>query len=591
MAGLLNPALLRAFLWLRWRMLVNRLRFSRRRGGGAVALAWGGALFGVLFAGLALLLAFALAVAAGFGAWELGREGDGREVVLLVLRFGLGALTVLVVLLAALTASGGIGANATRLLLLPVSLRQLHALELGAAVVDPWPPPRVIMIPALFVLAAGTAVLHPAGAVPALLAVVFLLGILAGLSTAVGFAVQIFLRDRRRAELATLLLIVVWVAVSMLPAALQSGHRRQRTGAAVAKAAASVEKPAAAPLAATSEGDAAGADVFPAWLLPLPSEACSLAFAGASAGQAGRAWAGTGILALELVACYALSLVAWRRLVTSPETASGRRGAVAKPLPALRFPGLTTAAAAVAWAQVRCALRTVQGKIALVMPTLSLLAFSFVVGQPGITSQLPFAARWSGVLLAVVAVAITLLSQQALLLNQFAVDGAGLTLELASPLSDRDLLLGKAAGGAILAACALLPALLAVATLRRGTSPLLWPAAALAGFGAYALLSPLAAWLSILLPKAVDLSRIGRNGKPHPIAALVYIFALPMGLLPPVALGAVALVAWNSPALALLLEAFWLTLAIAVAWTFLRLTESGLARRREAVFLALLERD
>jgi hypothetical protein len=466
-----------------------------------------------------------------------------------------------------------------------VSLRQLHALELGAAVVDPWPPPRVMMIPALFVLAAGTAVLHPAGAVPALLAVILLLGILAALSTAVGFAVQVFLRDRRRAELATLLLILVWVAVSMLPAALQSGHRRQRTRAAVA------EKPAAAPPLATSEGEAIGADVFPPWLLPLPSEACSLAFAGASAGQAGRAWAGTGILALELVACYALSLVAWRRLIASPETASGRRGAVGKPLPALRLPGLTTAAATVAWAQVRCALRTVQGKLALVMPTLSLLTFSFLVGQPAISTQLPFAARWSGALLAVVAVAITLLSQQALLLNQFAVDGAGLTLELASPLSDRDLLRGKAAGGAVLAAFALLPALLAVATLRRGTSPLFWPAAALAGFGAYALLSPLAAWLSILLPKAVDLSRIGRNGKPHQLAALVYIFAMPMGLLPPVALGAVALLAWHSAALALLLEAFWLALAIAVAWTFLRLTESGLARRREAIFLALLERD
>lgn len=573
----------RALIWLRWRSLVNLLRFSGRRGAGAAVSAWGGAAVRVFLGGLALVMALALAIGAGFAVWALaggaGAAGDqARGIALLAPRLAFGILSVVVVIFAVLGGSrgGGSGGNLVRLLLLPVSSRQLHATELAAALAD---PVLLVAMPAMLVLGFGTAVLRPSGAAPALLAVALLAATLAALATAASFAAQILLRDRRRAELAAVLAVVVWLAVSVLPSALNPGRGERPKDDPAA------EQPAAA------EGVGRVAETFPLWFQPAPSEAFALTLAGAWAGDQGRAWRGAATLALELAALYGLSLVLWRRLVASPASASGRRGGIASPLPGLRAPGLTGAAAAVAWATVRSFWRTVQGKLALVMPALSLLVAALALRQVEFAGQAVFATAWGGAALAIAAVALSLLSQQSVLSNQFAVDGAGLTRELVCPLSDRDLLLGKAAGGAVLTAAAMMPALLVGATLLRGPSPLLWPAAALlAGLGAYALLAPLVAWLSMLLPKAVDLSRVGQGGKPHGGAALIGFAALPFALMPPAALGALALAGWGSPTLLLLVEALWLVVAVAAAWFFLRFSESLLARRREAILLTIHDR-
>ena len=262
----------------------------------------------------------------------------------------------------------------------------------------------------------------------------------------------------------------------------------------------------------------------------MPSEAFARALAGASAGDQGPAWQGTAALAAQLAVFYALSLALWRRLVGQPDTASGKRGAVGRPLPALRLPGLGATAAAVAWAQVRGSWRTVQGRLALAIPALTLAVLTFVFRRPEVLQEHLFGLAAGGPMLVLVAIFLALVGQQAVVLNQFAVDGTGLSLEFLGPLSDRDLLRGKAAGGAILTACSLIPALLAAAFLGGGASPWLWPAALLACLGTYAVLAPISAWLSILLPKAVDLSRLGRKGKPHQGAAIACMMILPFAL-------------------------------------------------------------
>ena len=280
----------------------------------------------------------------------------------------------------------------------------------------------------------------------------------------------------------------------------------------------------------------------------------------------------------------------WKRLVAHPDTASGKRGAAGRPLPALRIPGLGKAASAVAWAQVRGSWRTIQGRLALAIPALTLLIMTFVFRRPEVREHL-FGLAAGGPILVLVAIFLALVGQQAVVLNQFAVDGTGLSLEFLGPLSDRDLLRGKAAGGAILTACSLVPALLAAAVLGGGSSPWLWPAALLVCLGSYAVMSPIAACLSILLPKAVDLRRLGSKGKPNQGAALIAMLILPFTLAPAVGLAALALLVWKSPGLLLALEAAWLVFGCAVAWWFLLVCEGFLVQRREAIFLTVNDRE
>ncbi len=616
MAGLLSfqaARLGRALVWLRWRSLVNLLRASGRRGAGAAISAWGGTVLQAVLGLFGVVLAVVLAAAAAVAVWALvpatgaavGSPGDGRAIALAGLRIGLAGVSLLVVVFAVIGGARSAATGTTRLLLLPVSTRQLHAMELLAGLGD---PALLIVLPALLLLGGGTAILRPAGAAPALLAVGLVVAVLAVLATVVSFAVQLLFRDRRRAELAAVAAILAWVALSVLPATLGAGRRREaRSEAPPAASAAAPDAaivPAPSPNApevpAESERGSGPRDgglarrvseVFPVALRALPSEAFVRALAGATAGRTGDAGWGAAVLLLDLGLLYGLSLGLWRRLVASPARASGRRGAAAPPLPELRPPGLTTPAAAVAWTLVRGVWRTVLGRLSLFMPALAMAVSTATLMRAGLVAQDAFLAAWGAPLLAIGAVAFTVLSQQSILFNQFAVDGAGLTLELSGPVTDRDLVQGKAAGGAVLTAAALAPALLLVAVLVRGSSPLIWPAALLAGLSAYALLTPVAACLSIVLPKAVDLSRLGQGGKPHPGAALVGFATLPLALAPPAGLGAIALAGWRSPLLLLVVEALWLGAAVVLALPFLRATERLLARRREAILLTVRDRD
>jgi|GEM_PF-1111901 len=605
--------LLWAFLWLRWRTLANSLGGRSRRTLDARIQAWVEMLIKVLLGLVLGVGAVGLAIGAVFAAPALEAGGKGRVVVLFVLRGGLGFLLVSLSFFSVFQAARGGGTRMTRLLLLPVSLRRLHGLELAASLADPW---LLFAVPGLMLLTGLVAVLRPAGALAALLALVLFFALLATFATTLAFAVQLVFRNRRRAEWVALVAFILFMTLTFVPVLLdEHGGKRAREAPTEAPPAAETtakqtekESPEGGERqAAERSGDAGesgeaeeAAETFPIWLVPLPSEAFTLTLARASGpqpavGSRAGAWIGVGILVLELLLLYRLSLVLWRRLLANPEASSGPRRTEAGSLPSLTLPGLSPVATVVAWAQLRAVWRTLQGRLALVMPTLTLVVLAFVFRPGGAVGSSKVGSAMGpatvAALLALGAVALALLGQQAILLNQHGIDDSGLSLTLLGPLSSQDLVLGKAVAGAVSTLVSLLPALLVVAVFHWRAPPLLWPAALLAAVATYALFAPVAAWVSVVLPKAVDLGQIGKKGQAHQGAAMVGMLSLGVVILPVAGMGLVALAVWKSPWLLLVSQAFLAVVCCLVAFPLLHLAGGLLDRRREALFLTVAERE
>jgi hypothetical protein len=166
-------------------------------------------------------------------------------------------------------------------------------------------------------------------------------------------------------------------------------------------------------------------------------------------------------------------------------------------------------------------------------------------------------------------------------MNQLAVDRAGLTLALLAPLDARTLLAGKAAGNALVAA---IPASLCIAAalaLFPSGNPALWVCVPLALTATYVLTSPLAAALSIVFPRTVDLNSIGRGSNAHGAAGL-------LGTLACVAAGGISLllvlaatVVLRQPVLAPLLLVAWVAISGVTALLLFRPVATLFERRRE----------
>jgi hypothetical protein len=276
----------------------------------------------------------------------------------------------------------------------------------------------------------------------------------------------------------------------------------------------------------------------------------------------------------------------WRRLVELPALGSRRRGALA--LPQLASPASLAGrpAVAIARAQAATVLRSVQGRLAVVMPLLLVVTLSLTAGRhggiPGFLQPLFGAA-------AVLAIGpLAVLVWQAALLNQFGIDGAGFSLQVLSPLSDRELVAGRVLAGAVLTAMALGPALLAGLVLRPATPWPLWLATPLAALAAYLMFVPAALWLSLLLPKASDLSKLGNKGKPHGLAAFVGVLVVMVALGCVQGVGIVGLLAGGAWG-ALLAQAVLSVAAGLIAWPLLIGVAQALPGRRDALLLALHE--
>lgn len=600
--------LLLAWSWLRWRALINALAGKRRSGGGVIS-AWLSLVLTIVLSVVALVWAVGLSI----GAWIAGRSialdaGSGPGLV--GIRIAMGALTVILLTFAILAGGRSAASDWTRLLLLPIARRDLAAMELLAGLGDPW---LLLVLPPLAVIILTMAPRLLAMAVAAVGGVLLFVA-LGALTTLLSLLVQLLLRNRRRAEVILFATLVTMMTLGWLPGMIMrvDGDAARKPRAVPTQAQPASPGNPSPESAPTSQSDRRPAHearnehpsdrsapqqpnpwrwfpgfirAVPTLLKPVPSELYARALSLAAAGEPSRAAIPLAALAIEVVLLCSLSSVAWRHLVESPAVSSRRRRPLA--LPRLAAPSTLVGhpAVAVARVQVATSLRTVQGRLALVSPVL-------IVGAVSLTNSFGGASAFAGLapLLGATAVLalgpLSMLGYQNVLLNQFGNDGAGFSLQVLSPVSERTLIAGRALGGGALVLLALLPALLVAIVLHPSTPLLLWPSTIFGAAAAYLLFAPAALALSLLFPKAADLSKLGRKGKPHGAAAVGGMFAVGIGFGIVQGLGAIGFLVGQSLG-ALLAEALLAAAALGVAWPLLMLVAQFLPARRDALLLAL----
>jgi len=158
-------------------------------------------------------------------------------------------------------------------------------------------------------------------------------------------------------------------------------------------------------------------------------------------------------------------------------------------------------------------------------------------------------------------------------------------LQFTAPLSARDIVRGKYVAGAQLAGISMGLCLLTGALLEPSGSPLLWVATIAISAAGYLMFAPCALLLSILLPKHCDLSKMGKDGNPQPIASLAATIATPLLSIPGALIVLYAIVGEPSPVRVLALALAWLAVAAAFSLLALRALPALLERRRETLLL------
>jgi hypothetical protein len=551
----------RALVWLRWRMMMRSLARGRRRD----LLER----FSIAIETIAPIVAVIMIVPAGLGLGLLGfvagywvGQPAGATVggiVQFTLLFACGfAVFSPLVFPANAQASGQL-----RLLLLPIPRGVLYAVQTLGVLADPW---IAVIVPLFIGVPIGLAVAGRLSA--ALIAIgggvlmlVLILG-LAMLSTAV---LQLLLRNRRRGERAMVAVMLVIIATSMLPSfvlpSLEERRERRR-----------VER--------SDRSDAQTARFASAVAIALPPGYYMRA---ARTAASGRLAAASGWMAALAVAAAALHVAGWltyNRLLETPATSGMRRSQDRSRSVMPRVPGLTAGASAVAWAFIRLVLRTPRGKMAVFGSVLTVPFFSVMLLRSGDVPFL-FSAFSPGVSLAMIGLGITLLSLSPISLNQFASDGAGLTLECLSPITERDVLVGKAAGGAMVLAIPAMFVMIVAAIMSPSTSPWLWVALALGGVSAYFLMIPVNAILSAILPRKVNLASIGRDSNAHQGANLLGFVGILLAAAPAGCVAGAGIFWLDSFPAAAVLVAAWTAVTVGIAWLALRPVARLVAARKE----------
>ena len=186
-----------------------------------------------------------------------------------------------------------------------------------------------------------------------------------------------------------------------------------------------------------------------------------------------------------------------------------------------------------------------------------------------------------GLSLATFASVIALLGILPIAMNQFAVDGAGLTMTLLSPLSDRELLAGKAAGNGLIITAPLLMSLAVPLLVFRSGSPALWLALPLGLLSIYLLVAPIAAICSATFPRAVDMNSIGRGSNAHGAAGFLGLLSFLAAGVPPILIVLLATRVLERPWLAPVLLAAWCLVSFVIGRLLFRPALRIFALRRE----------
>jgi len=560
---------LRAFAWLRWRILLNGLKGSKRRDALERISRYGGLIapaFLVVPFGVAAVLLGYLALYAGR---NLGLENAEPRVVLLVARLVLFVVLVLPILVPLGRATHTSRSGTSRLLILPIPRAALHLAEAVAGLADPW---LGFVVPALLLFPAGLVAAGRGGdALVAGSAAIGLLVAIASLSALASSTAEWVMRDRRRGEVFTLLLVFAFSILWLLPLFFASSSEDRLK-------AERQDRPRSQTIA---EFDSR----LPAWSRAIPSELYARSIQEQIDGNAQRAGLLVGLLLVEGAALFALSSAVHRKVLETSSNERSRRSSARVRLGLERWPGLTPAATAVAAVHARNALRSVRGRLAILLPGPLFAGLSLLARR--IPDEIPFGELMGtrGYALFGFQCFFALYAQQAFHLNQFASDRNGLFLHFLSPISDRDLLRGKAVGGGVIYATSIGLCFVCAWLVAPGGPTLAWLSVLLAALATYALLAPVAAILSSLFPRTADLGKTGSGGNPHGLSVLAGTFVIPLlTTVPALALGIVQ-ERFGRPVLALAIIAAWTLLAAATAFPMLHLVERLVASRRENLAL------
>ena len=217
--------ILRAFVWLRWRMLLNSLEKTGARDRlerFSLAIERLGPIMAAVFLIPSTLALAAIASAVGYG---LGRR-DQPLLLFIAIRYLL-LLVPIASIVGPLFLPTADRTNPVRLLLLPIPRRTLYAAQAATALGDVW---IVLTLPLVLFVPIGLAAAGAIGAAVIVLAGgVLFLAVVVGLSALATSVLHLIVRDRRRGELLALLFILIIPAMSMLPGLLHAG--RQHRGA------------------------------------------------------------------------------------------------------------------------------------------------------------------------------------------------------------------------------------------------------------------------------------------------------------------------------------------------------------------------
>lgn len=563
--------LYRAFLWLRWRLFVNGLKGSRQRDSAERTARISAVLVQVIF-GFFFLLGAALL---GWLAFLAGGLLGTGEIQAEPIFFGVRAIvfvafaTMVLLIPLGLSEQGSVAGSAN-FILLPVRRRALHGLEVTTALANPW---VMFLVPGAMLLPAGLLLSgRPFTALHAFAAGLVLLGLAASFATLLSFLTQWLLRDRGRGEIFVLLLFAIIVLASFLvPLAGDEELRALEEGPA--------------PSAQQTGSEWAFIPNLPGWTVGIPSELYASSVHSAVEQGAGAGLARLAGLLLEAALLFALSSAIHGRLLGSPESGRARGRSARRGESTLHLPGLSPGVSAIAQAQVRAVLRTVRGKMGVCVGGILTLVFG-IVGQrvPEMVPAGTFILA-DGSVLAAAGFLMALISLHPILLNQFAADRAGLALQFLVPISDRDLVRGKAVGGALLLGIAALPCIVAAFLLGAGASVWQWISVLLGMVSVYALMVPVGALLSTWFPKPADLSKIGTAGNAHGTAGLIGLVLTLFALVPPGLIIQVAGRQTGRPILTLALVALWTILTAAFSFTLLGPIAAAVRERRENLAL------
>jgi hypothetical protein len=561
---------LRAFAWMRWRVLMNSLeRTGARDTVERLSLAieqigpW-------IALGLLVPSGIALAALGGYAGYWIA-TGTSR-----VLTFD--ALRILLVLASALSIFGPLmmpsieRTMAIRLLLLPIPRRTLYAAQAATAVSDPW---VLLALPILAAIPLGLALggaLVAAG-IAAIAAVLFTI-VLVGLSALSTLLLHLIVRDRRRGELIALIFIIILPTLGMLPGVLGAQRspeeRLERRRARAERRVRDAER---------LPGWMSQAGSYGSWV--LPSELFAGSTRASARGESQDAVLPLLVLTAFGVTLHGLGLLTFGRLLDSPASTAHRPARASAGPWNVRLPGFTRGSTAVTQAQVRLALRTPRGRSIVLSPLLVFTMFAIMMRRTGGGMELGVVQLASGLGLATFGSGVCLLSILPFALNQFAIDRAGLTLALLSPLDTRELLTGKAAGNAIIAG---VPALLCVAiayALFPAGAASLWLSLPPALLATYLLAAPGAAALSAIFPRAVDLNSIGRSSNAHGAAGLIGLLMFALAAVPSVLLALTAIALLKRPALTPVLLGAWCGVTFILSRLMFTIVAAVFERRRE----------